>query len=143
MHRKVVFQQPPENFNPQVEVAACFINVDKKVLFLKREPGTWSIPGGKMEKGETARQTVMREIKEETGLQLPPDVKHLKTVYIRYPEVDFIYHMYGHDLPEYPAQILIDPAEHKDYRWLTLREALKLPLILGEDECINLVYGDL
>jgi 8-oxo-dGTP diphosphatase len=143
---RMVFQEPPENFNPKLEVAACFITVDENVLFMKRqphrsEPSKWGIPGGKVEKGETAHQAVRREIKEETGLDLPHDVKHLGTVYIRYPEVDFIYHMYGHDLNDYPAKIEIDPVEHEEYQWMTLGDALKLPLIRGEDECIYLVYG--
>ncbi len=147
MSAKMVFNQPPENFNPKVEVAACFITVGGNVLFMKRqshcsEPSKWGIPGGKLEKGETAHQAVLREIKEETGLHLPSEVKHLGTVYIRYPEVDFIYHMYGHDLSEYPTQVVIDPVEHEEYRWMTLGEALKLPLIRGEDECIYLVYGE-
>jgi 8-oxo-dGTP pyrophosphatase MutT (NUDIX family) len=147
MTSKLVFEQPPENFNPKVEVSACFIHVGDNVLFVKRQPSssvpsTWGIPGGKLEKGETAHQAALREIKEETGLDLPHEIKHLGTVYIRYPEVDFIYHMYGHDLPEYPAEVVIDPNEHVEYRWLTLREALKLPLIPGEDECIYLVYGE-
>jgi len=147
MSSKLVFQQPPENFNPKVEVAACFITVDQKVLFIKRqphcsEPSKWGIPGGKIEKGETAHQAVLREVKEETGLDLPHEVKHLGTVYIRYPEVDFIYHMYGHDLNDIPAQILIDPIEHEEFRWMKLGEALQLPLIRGEDECIYLVYGE-
>ena len=145
MNDKMVFQQPPENFNPKIEVAACFITVNEKVLFMKRqphrsEPSKWGIPGGKLEKGETAHQAVRREIKEETGLELS-DVKHLGTVYIRYPEVDFIYHMYGHDLQEYPEQIVIDSVEHEEYRWMKIGEALKLPLIRGEDECIYLIYG--
>ncbi len=144
---RMVFQEPPENFNPKVEVAACFITVDENVLFMKRqphrsEPCKWGIPGGKVEKGETAHQAVRREIKEETGLDLPHEVKHLGTVYIRYPEVDFIYHMYGHDLTDYPAEIVVDPVEHEEYRWMTLGDALKLPLIRGEDECIYLVYGE-
>ncbi|HEX2579538.1 MAG TPA: NUDIX hydrolase [Rhabdochlamydiaceae bacterium] len=147
MTTKRVFQQPPENFNPKVEVAACFITVDDNVLFLKRhahcsEPSKWGIPGGKLEKDETAHQAVLREIKEETGLHLPSEVKHLGTVYIRYPEVDFIYHMYGHMLSELPEQIVIDPEEHQEYRWMKLKEALTLPLIRGEDECIYLVYGE-
>ena len=146
MSAKLVFKQPPENFNPKVEVAACFILVKDNVLFIKRhahcsEPSKWGIPGGKLEKDETARQAVLREIKEETGLHLPVDVKHLGTVYIRYPEVDFIYHMYSHHLPE-SFEVVIDPDEHVEYRWLTLKEALMLPLIRGEDECIYLVYGE-
>ena len=146
MNGRMVFLKPPKNFKPKVEVAACFITVDEKVLFMKQQiqkkhPSTWGIPGGKLEKGETAYQAVVREIKEETGLDLPTDVKHLKTVYIRYPEIDFVYHMYGHNLPTYPDKILIDSTEHQEYRWMKLEEALLLPLIPGEDECIHLIYG--
>ena len=32
--------------------------------------GTWSIPGGRCEPGETAEQACVREVAEETGLQV-------------------------------------------------------------------------
>jgi 8-oxo-dGTP diphosphatase len=38
----------------------------------RNEPGKgkWSIPGGKVELGESLEQTVVREVKEETGLEV-------------------------------------------------------------------------
>lgn len=144
---QMVFQEPPENFNPRVEVAACFMEVNGKFLFMKRQPhksegNLWGIPGGKCEKGEHSEITVIREIKEETGVDLPKEsLKYFGKVYIRYPEVDFVYHMYAHDMESYPTEIAMDPNEHFEYRWMTLKEALELPLIRGEDECIYLVYG--
>jgi ADP-ribose pyrophosphatase len=54
-------------------VGAIIIS-DGQILLEKRknEPGKgkWSIPGGKVDLGETARQTVIREVKEETGLNV-------------------------------------------------------------------------
>ena len=38
----------------------------------------WSLPGGKLEQGETLEQGVIREIKEETGL----DTEIIKLLYI-------------------------------------------------------------
>ncbi len=56
--------------------------------------------------------------------------------------MDFVYWMYEARLECLPAAIVIDPVEHTEYRWMTLQEALTLPLIRGEDECIHYIYGD-
>ena len=58
---------------PLVGVGAIIIH-DGKILLEKRgnDPGKgkWSIPGGKVELGESVEQTVIREVKEETGLEV-------------------------------------------------------------------------
>jgi 8-oxo-dGTP diphosphatase len=143
---QLVFQHPPEHFQPKVEVAACFITDQQKFLFLKRLPhktdgNCWGIPGGKVEQGETAEQAVIREIQEETGISLHTQpLTYFGKVYIRYPHVDFIYHMFEYQTGSLPP-ITISQEEHSEFRWLTLPEALELPLIPGEDECIYLCYG--
>jgi 8-oxo-dGTP diphosphatase len=44
------------------------------LLLVKRDTipfkGYWALPGGRTELGETAEQTVVREVKEETGLEV-------------------------------------------------------------------------
>jgi mutator protein MutT len=58
---------------PIVGVGAVIIQ-DGRILLEKRknEPGKgkWSIPGGLVELGETVEQTAIREVKEETGLEV-------------------------------------------------------------------------
>jgi 8-oxo-dGTP diphosphatase len=53
---------------------AVFIIKDKKFLMIKRRgshgQGTWSVPGGWMEYGETFDQTSKREVLEEVGLEI-------------------------------------------------------------------------
>jgi 8-oxo-dGTP diphosphatase len=138
---------PPENFKPKFEVAACYLIVDENVLFMKRQPhksdgNLWGIPGGRLEKGETLHQAVVREVNEETGIDLSDKtLKYFGKVYIRLPDIDFIYHMFAHELEKIPNEIVIDPGEHTEYEWMTLEEALKRPLIRGEAECICLAYG--
>lgn len=49
----------------------------QRVLLVRRgnEPmrGEWSLPGGKLEVGETLREGVAREVREETGLAVKPE----------------------------------------------------------------------
>jgi mutator protein MutT len=59
--------------HPVVGVGAIIIS-EGKILIEKRknEPskGKWSIPGGLVELGENIEQAVIREVKEETGLDV-------------------------------------------------------------------------
>ena len=47
---------------------------EDKILLVKRNTvpfkGYWALPGGRMDPGETSEQTVVREVKEETGLDV-------------------------------------------------------------------------
>jgi len=58
---------------PLVGVGAVIIK-DGRLLLEKRKNdpgrGKWSIPGGLVELGESLEQTVLREVKEETGLEV-------------------------------------------------------------------------
>lgn len=62
---------------PVVGVGAVVID-GARVLLVRRghEPlkGQWSLPGGALEVGETLHQGVVREVLEETGLQVVPVV---------------------------------------------------------------------
>lgn len=49
--------------------AFCFYN-DKLVLVYKPEKDSWSPPGGGIEPGESHQESVVREIKEETNMEV-------------------------------------------------------------------------
>lgn len=57
---------------PIVAVGAIVLDRDGRVLLVQRgrppAEGLWSVPGGKLEAGETLAQGVAREVREETGL---------------------------------------------------------------------------
>ena len=66
--------------------AKAFIVDNQRLLMLKRrpndphKPGSWDIPGGRLEMGENPYTGLSREIKEETGAEItiimPIDVRH-------------------------------------------------------------------
>jgi 8-oxo-dGTP diphosphatase len=57
---------------PTVAVGAIVFDRDGRVLLVERGSppgaGLWSVPGGKVEAGETLAQAVAREVREETGM---------------------------------------------------------------------------
>ena len=52
-------------------VAAIFDTAREKLLLTRRaDNGQWCLPGGRMEPGESATEACVREIWEETGLEI-------------------------------------------------------------------------
>ncbi len=138
----LVFLQPPDDFHSNVEVAGCFCEWEDKILLLKRHPdkpqgNTWGVPAGKLEKNETPRMAVIREVQEEVGLDIEDDsLEFLGVLYCRLPHVDYGYHMYRKRFEEFP-DVNLDFESHLEMNWVTLEEALKMPLIAGGVEAIN------
>jgi 8-oxo-dGTP diphosphatase len=67
----VLSRQYPKK--PVVGVGAVILDGDKILLEKrKNEPskGKWSVPGGLVELGESVEDAVVREVKEETGLEV-------------------------------------------------------------------------
>jgi 8-oxo-dGTP diphosphatase len=62
-----------KSLNPRVGVGV-FVFKDGKLLIGQRRgshgEGSWTVPGGHLEYGETPEQTAEREVREETGLQI-------------------------------------------------------------------------
>ena len=54
--------------------AACIRDEEGRILLVRRSDGDnlWSFPGGGMELGERAAETVVREVREEIGLEVEP-----------------------------------------------------------------------
>jgi ADP-ribose pyrophosphatase YjhB (NUDIX family) len=63
-----------DDFAPELGGASGLIVRDGKVLLIRRGKDPyrdhWSLPGGGIERGEKIRDTVQREVREETGLEV-------------------------------------------------------------------------
>lgn len=135
-----VYRSKPADFSPSAEVAACYIEVDGKFLLLKRrlgssQEGTWGVPGGKLEVGESPKAAVIREVFEETEILLS-QVSEVGPLYIHGAEVDFVFHMFYAKLIEFPS-IRLDLAEHSDSKWVRFTDWSRLPLMAGGMEAMH------
>lgn len=73
MSRSAERNPAPAQHWPQAAASAAIFRGGSVLLAERgRGPrrGSWSLPGGKIEPGETARQAALREIREETGLEV-------------------------------------------------------------------------
>lgn len=64
---------PAPDFNRLRRSATCAIVFDdagRVLLHRRTDNGHWALPGGAIEVGETADQTIVREVEEETGYRM-------------------------------------------------------------------------
>ena len=76
----------------------CYLIKDNKVVVTKYKDGNikagyYEIPGGKIEEGETPEQTVVREMKEETGIEVS-NLIHKGNMIIEYPNRIFDFEVF-------------------------------------------------
>ena len=99
--------------------------------------GQWCIPGGHIEQNEPVKDAVIREVKEETGLQLkanffnyfdeiiPPDIHQVVLVF---------------DGPVY-GEAKFDPEEVTEMRWFSIKQALELSLAFHHNEILEAYFN--
>jgi A/G-specific adenine glycosylase len=111
--------------------------VEKRGKFLiQKRPSTglladlWEFPGGKIEKGETAKQALEREMKEELGTEIY-DTKFLTKVQHSYTQFQVTLHAYGCALKADPVLI------KKRHRWVSLRGMRQFPFPSGSAKVIK------
>ena len=109
-----------------IEVAAAIIVKDNKVFATQRGYGEfkdgWEFPGGKLEPGESAREALVREIREELDVDIRVE-KLLETVEYDYPEFHLTMHCFICELLS--EDIVLK--EHEDARWLAGDELDSVP----------------
>ena len=118
-----------------------FVNEQRQILLFLRDdlphipyPNTWDVPGGHVEQGETAAQCIVREMKEEMGLDLAGfelfSVKEFS---------DRIEHTFWK-----AADLNIDEIslqEGQCLKWFSEKEAEATPLAYGFNEIVADFYA--
>ena len=115
---------------PIRKAVRCYLIKDNMVVATKYKKGNkdgyYDIPGGKIEEGEFPEQTAIREMKEETGL----DVKELKykgNMIIEYPNRIFDFDVFLASDSEGETQEF----EENTSEWIKIQELLQKEKILS------------
>lgn len=130
---------------PLVGVGAIIIERDRVVLVKRGQAplqGQWSIPGGMLEVGETLREAAVREVLEETGLQV--EVGELLGVFDRIVRDDEQRTLYHYVLIDFLCRrIAGEPSagcDAAEARWFTRAEIAELSLAEDTAKVINLGF---
>ena len=103
----------------------CIIIKDDEVLLIKHNKGHWDFPKGHMEEGETEKQTAVREVKEETNMdvEIVSEQKYRTNYIIEDKQIDkeVIYFIAK------PLSLEIKPqeAEVSIVEWLKIEDAVE------------------
>ena len=129
---------------PTLGVSGIVFNNQKQILLIQRNQppamGLWSIPGGKLEQGESLVEACKREIKEETGLDT--EVKNIVAVVERrvegfhYVIIDYLALLANEENSQPIAQSDVSEA-----RWVSLEHLIDYELVEGLAEIILRAYN--
>tara|TARA_B100001250_G_scaffold387077_1_gene384149 strand:+ start:500 stop:943 length:444 start_codon:yes stop_codon:yes gene_type:complete len=105
-------------------VGVALIDVDERILLAqrpegKRMSGLWEFPGGKVEEGETPETALIREIKEELGIDITESCL-----------APFSFSSYAYDdfhllMPIYLCRVwegILTPREQQKIKWVRLED---------------------
>ena len=123
----------------------CYLEKENKYLMLHRtkkendiNKNKWLGVGGKLEKGETPEQCLIREVKEETGLDLI-DYVHRGIVIFNYND-DEPLEMYLYTSKNFFGEI--QECSEGDLKWIDKSEIYKLNLWEGDRIFLELLEKD-
>ena len=120
-------------------VACALVDVDGRVLVAQRPEGKqfaglWEFPGGKIEPGETPEASLIRELKEELGIDTSSScLAPLSFVSHAYAEFHLLMLLYVCRKWQGTAQAL----EAAALKWVRPRDLRKLPMPPADEPLIS------
>lgn len=121
----------------QIGVKALITNPKGKILVLdsgdwhlKHQERHWDIPGGRIKEGQTALETLQREVEEETGIKKINRPEFFTAVISNFKDIPVGEHKVGLALIIYKIEILksskiVLSDEHSGFEWVEPEEAAK------------------
>lgn len=125
-------------------VTNCVLIRDNQVLMLKKpRRGWWVAPGGKMEPGESVRDSCIREYREETGIYLKnPQLKGIFTFIIKENDQVLSEWMMFSFFATDSDGMRFDESDEGKLEWQQLDQLKNLPMAAGDYHIIDyMIHG--
>ena len=108
----------------QEKSCGCIIIENEKVLLVKQTKGNWGFPKGHIEENETEIETAIREVKEETNIDV--EIENKKRYVVKYltergnmkEVVYFLAKNIG-------GKIQAQESEINEIKWISLKDAIE------------------
>jgi 8-oxo-dGTP diphosphatase len=121
-------------------VVGIFVQNKNSILVLKRleddsYPGMYEIPGGGVEMNEEITDAIIRELKEETSLEVSDILLYINSFDYRTSsgkltrQFNFLVKTHDIDVKWHP--------EHQQYKWITEKELSSTPMTKEMHSCIS------
>lgn len=120
----------------------CVVIKDKKILVIYQIDGFWGFPKGHVEENETELQTAIREVKEETNLDVKVDerkryiIEYLTEEGSEKQVIYFVAKVIGGEIK--PQEI-----EIKEIAWLDFEDAINIVTYDNTKEMLRNILWDL
>jgi len=123
--------QPLPPPRPLCTVGALVVNPNAQVLIVRTTKwrGTWGVPGGKLDWGESLQEALLREFREEVAL----DLQQVRFALLQEAILDSQFHVPAHfvlvNYYAFSASTQVAPNEEiVEWVWLPPEQALSFPL---------------
>ena len=119
----------------------AIIKQDDKVLMMRRYNTGWSdgmytLPAGHIDDGETVLESMIREVKEETGIEINP--QDVDFVHVMQQEGDRSYFDFYFVINKWENEPeIIEPNKCDDLKWITIEELDSIPVLGNVRSALN------
>lgn len=125
-------------------VTNCVLLKENKILLLQKPRRNWWVaPGGKMEPGESVKDSCVREYREETGIYLRnPKIKGIFTFIMKEEDRVLSEWMMFSFLATEADGVNLDQSEEGILAWHELENIKNLPMAAGDYHILEyLIHG--
>ncbi len=124
------------------QVVAALIWQNNRFLICRRPPHKtrgllWEFVGGKVEKGETKQQALMRECMEELAVKVRVDDVYMQLVH-EYPDMTVELTLFNAAIVEGEPQLL----EHSEIRYISVDEIDRFDFCPADEEILAKLKAD-